>query len=124
VSGPDPADPTLDDAAAGRRQAEQDPHSPTTAGPDPGTPVTEPIAVPFEPERVAPGAPGTPAPDPTPVVGSADATHGQPAGSALLDGAPAGAPPDPHPEKLVGAAFAGGLVAAVFLRRLANRKHR
>jgi hypothetical protein len=98
--------------------SEQDPHSPTAAGPQPGEPVTEPVAVPFEPE------PEPAAPEPTPVVGPADATPGQPAGSALLDGAPAGAPPDPHPEKLVGAAFAGGLVAAVFLKALAKRKHR
>jgi hypothetical protein len=63
------------------------------------------------------------APEPTPVVGAGDATWGQPAGSALLDGAPAGAPADPNPEKKVGAAFAGGLGLAVFLKILAKRKH-
>lgn len=64
--------------------------------------------------------------EPTPIVGTADATFGQPAGSALLDGAPAGAPAlvDPHPEKLVGQAFAGGLVAAIVLKTLAKRRHR
>jgi hypothetical protein len=84
--------------------SDQDPHSPTTAGP-------EPAATP-------------PASEPTPVVGASEATWGQPAGSALLEGGPAGAPVDPHPEKAVGAAFAGGLVAALFLKSLANRRHR
>jgi hypothetical protein len=58
--------------------------------------------------------------EPTPIVGAAEATFGQPAGSALLDAGPV----DPHPEKLVGAAFAGGLVAAVFLKGLSKRRHR
>jgi hypothetical protein len=53
-------------------------------------------------------------------VGAEDATHGQPAGSALLGGPEA---VDPHPERLVGAAFAGGLVTALFLKGLARRKH-
>ena len=77
-----------------------DPFAPTTAAPDP-----EPAAAPAEP---------------TPTVGAAEATFGQPAGSALLDAQPV----DPHPEKLVGAAFAGGIVAAVFLKGLAKRRHR
>ncbi|HEY4093967.1 MAG TPA: hypothetical protein VGM33_00555 [Baekduia sp.] len=78
---------------------------------------------PFNPIAAEPAAPGA---EPTPTVGAADATFGQPAGSALLDGAPAGAPAyvDPNPEKLVGAAFAGGLVAAFVLKRLAKRRHR
>ena len=76
-----------------------DPHSPTTAGPEP-------------------------TPEPTPVVGAAQATVNQPAGSALLDGGTAGAPVDPHPEKQVGLAFAGGIGAAIFLKILAKRKHR
>jgi hypothetical protein len=74
-------------------------HSPTAAGPEPA------VAAPIEP---------------TPTVGVDDATSTQPAGSALLDAQPV----DPHPEKLVGAAFAGGLVAAVFLKGLAKRRHR
>jgi hypothetical protein len=91
------------------------------SGQDPAEPQ-EPAAAAIRAEPVA----DEPAPvvEPTPVVGAADATWSQPAGSALLDGAPAGAPPDPHPEKLVGAAFAGGLVAAIFLKGLANRRHR
>jgi hypothetical protein len=77
---------------------DQDPHSPTTAGPEP---------------------------EPTPVVGASETTWSQPPGSAAADEWSAGAPPvDPHPEKKVGTAFAGGLVAAVFLKILANRKHR
>jgi hypothetical protein len=77
----------------------QDPHSPTSAGPEP-------------------------TPEPTPVVGASEASWSQPAGSALLDGGTAGAPVDPHPEKQVGLAFAGGVAAAVFLKVLANRRHR
>ena len=81
---------------------------------DPAQPPVEPVAEP---------AVGS-VTEPTPTVGAADATWSQPAGSALLDGAPAGAPVDPNPEKLVGKAFAGGLVAALFLGRLAKRRQR
>jgi hypothetical protein len=42
----------------------------------------------------------------------------------MLEGGPVGAPVDPHPERAVGAAFAGGLVAALFVKSLANRRHR
>jgi hypothetical protein len=76
-----------------------DPFAPTAAAPDP--------------ESVAPA-------EPTPTIGAAEATFSQPAGSAQLDAQPV----DPHPEKLVGAAFAGGLVTAVFLKVLAKRRHR
>jgi hypothetical protein len=79
--------------------AEADPFAPTEAGPAPAS--------------------DTPA-EPTPTVGATEATFSQPAGSALLDAQPA----DPHPEKLVGVAFAGGIVAAVFLKGLAKRRHR
>ena len=79
--------------------SEEDLHSPTAAGPNP------------EPATAA---------EPAPTVGAAEATFSQPAGSALFDAQPV----DPHPEKLVGAAFAGGLVAAVFLKGLAKRRHR
>jgi hypothetical protein len=48
---------------------------------------------------------------PTPVV--------EPASVVLPE-----APVDPRPELKVGKAFAGGLVAAVVLKRLAKRKHR
>jgi hypothetical protein len=83
----------------------EDAHSPTTAGP--------------EPAEAAAQAPDAPV-QPTPTVGAGQASYGQPAGSALLGGPDA---VDPHPEKLVGAAFAGGLVAALFLKGLARRRH-
>jgi hypothetical protein len=98
----------------------EDQHSPTAA---------EPAAVPMpeaEPADALAQAPVPPAADPptepTPTVGAGDATFAQPAGSALLGGAGDQAV-DPNPEKLVGAAFAGGLVAALFLKGLARRKH-
>lgn len=92
--------------------ATPDPFAPTAAAPEPegaAVPAAEPApaAVPVEPV------------EPTPTVGAADATFSQPAGSALLDAQPV----DPHPEKLVGAAFAGGLVTAVVLKVLAKRRH-
>lgn len=96
----------------------EDPHSPTAAGPNPGGASTEPA----EAAAQAPIPPAADPPtEPTPTVGAADATYAQPAGSAMLGGAPAAV--DPHPEKLVGAAFAGGLVAALFLKGMARRKH-
>jgi hypothetical protein len=85
--------------------SEADPHSPTAAGPDP--------------DPVAPAPAADPPTQPTPTVGAGDATFHQPAGSALLGAQPV----DPHPEKLVGAAFAGGLVAAIVLKGMARRKH-
>lgn len=98
--------------------ASDDPHSPTAAGPDPVVP---------EPAEAAAQAPvpeppaADPPTEPTPTVGAADASYAQPAGSALLgDGS---GTVDPHPEKAVGAAFAGGLVVALLLKGLARRKH-
>jgi hypothetical protein len=75
-----------------------DPHSPTTAGP-------------------------TPAPSPT--VPASEGTVAHPAGSVAASAGsadqggelPFGIPPD-RPEILVGAAFAGGLLAAFILKRL------
>jgi hypothetical protein len=61
-------------------------------------------------------------PQPTPVVGPGDASFEQPPGTAAsggpLPGPLANLPVEEHPEILVGAAFAGGIVAAFFLRRL------
>jgi hypothetical protein len=89
---------------------------------DPHSPMPQP-----EPAEALAQAPVPPAADPpiepTPTVGTGDATFAQPAGSALLGGAGGDAVEDPNPEKLVGAAFAGGLVAALFLKGLARRKH-
>jgi len=76
-------------------------HTPTNAGPEPVPPVTEP----------------------TPVVTEADATAAHPIGtaaySAPADPAPAGVGGiDSKPEVQAAAAFAGGLVLALILKRL------
>jgi hypothetical protein len=68
-------------------------HSPTTAGPQP-----------------TPGVRPTGAEDARP---SGEASNGGP-----LPGPLANLPVDEHPEILVGAAFAGGIVAAFLLKRL------
>jgi hypothetical protein len=73
-----------------------DPHAPTTAGP---TPV---------PTGTVADAPTTARP-----AGSVAASSGGGEGTEL----PLGIPPD-RPEILVGAAFAGGLLAAIILKRL------
>ncbi|MCW2957622.1 MAG: hypothetical protein JWP18_425 [Solirubrobacterales bacterium] len=61
------------------------------------------------------------APEPTPTVSAAEASWSRPAGSAAPP--PVSAPPSgdalaDRPEVLVGAAFAGGLVVAMILKRL------
>jgi hypothetical protein len=73
---------------------DQDPHSPTTAGPEP-----------------------------TPTVGATQATFDEPAGSAAVGALPPGASAavEERPELLVGAAFAGGIVAAMVLKRIFRR---
>ena len=66
-------------------------------------------------------SPTTAGPQPTPVVGASDASSNQPPGTAAAGGLPgplANLPVEEHPEILVGAAFAGGIVAALILRRL------
>jgi hypothetical protein len=96
----------------------EDQHSPTTAGPEPADAAAQaPDAAATAPQPPAPD----PTPQPTPTVGAEQAAYGRPAGSVLLD---TGQQEDPHPEKLVGAAFAGGLVAAIVLKGMARRKHR
>jgi hypothetical protein len=82
-----------------------DRHSPTTAGPTP-TPTPTPAPV--------------PSPDPTPGITAVASSPPRPAAAAAAEPPselPFGIPPD-RPEILVGAAFAGGLVAAFILRRL------
>jgi hypothetical protein len=71
----------------------EDLHSPTTAGPQP-TPGIEAAGA----EDARPGAPGS--------------------NGVALPGPLANLPVDEHPEILVGAAFAGGVVAAFVLKRL------
>jgi hypothetical protein len=71
-----------------------------------------------------PHSPTTAGPTPTPTVTAAEAGPGRPVGSAVAPARPAesaelpfGIPPD-RPEILVGAAFAGGMLAAFILKRL------
>jgi hypothetical protein len=105
----------------------EDPNSPAPAEPAeaaaqaPQAPVEQPPVEPVAEQPYVPPAPD-PAPEPTPTVGTAEASFGAPAGSAAFGGTTAAV--DPHPEKLVGAAFAGGLVGALFLKALAKRRHR
>jgi hypothetical protein len=66
-------------------------------------------------------SPTTAGPQPTPVVGASDASTDRPPGTAADTGLPgplANLPVDEHPEIVVGAAFAGGIVAAFLLKRL------
>ena len=72
-------------------------HTPTNAGPEPAPAVTEP----------------------TPVVTEADATAAHPIGTAAYaaPGDPAPSPAE-KPEVQAAAAFAGGLVLALILKRL------
>ena len=67
-------------------------------------------------------SPTTAGPEPTPVVAAAAASTAHPAGTAAsgsgLPGPLANLPIEEHPEILVGAAFAGGVVAAFILKRL------
>ena len=53
--------------------------------------------------------------EPTPTVAGGDQTASHPAGSAQPAG---GVPVTERPEALVGAAFAGGLVVAMLLRKI------
>ena len=52
---------------------------------------------------------------PTPTVSHGEQTASHPPGSAMPEG---GVPVSERPEALVGAAFAGGLVLALLLRRM------
>jgi hypothetical protein len=69
-------------------------------------------------------SPTTAGPEPTPVVGASEATAERPVGTAAgseTSSGPLSSLPvdvDERPEILVGAAFAGGLVAALILKRL------
>jgi len=62
-----------------------------------------------------------PTPEPTPTVTVVASSPARPAGTAAPDDSSSGLPfgiPEDRPEILVGAAFAGGLVAAIILKRL------
>jgi hypothetical protein len=96
--------------------AGEDPHRPGAGGPEPVEAAAQSPdagATPFVPD---------PGPQPTPTVGTGEASYGAPAGSAMLGGAGERAV-DPNPERLVGAAFAGGLVVGLILKGMARRKH-
>jgi hypothetical protein len=68
-------------------------------------------------ERHSPTTAG-PTPQPTPTVTVTRSTPNHPPGTSADENAlPFGIPPD-RPEILVGAAFAGGVVAAFILKRL------
>ncbi|MBI5105968.1 MAG: hypothetical protein HZB46_13495 [Solirubrobacterales bacterium] len=84
--------------------SDADPHAPTQAGPSPDDAAG----------AVSMGADAAgPSPEPTPVVPPSEASYATPAGSPWT-------PPDAEekPEVLVGAAFAGGLLGAMILKRL------
>lgn len=99
-----------------------DPHRPTPAGPDP---ATGSVAA-SSPEGQAAAATG---PEPTPTVGASDASFTRPPGSAAPAGSTGTGGPggldlealaNDRPEVLAGAAFAGGLIAAMILKRLGH----
>jgi hypothetical protein len=75
-----------------------------------------------------PFGPTSAGPEPTPVVGQSDATFARPAGTAAGDGGDYRAPgggggiEEERPEVLVGAAFAGGVLAAMVLKRILRRR--
>jgi hypothetical protein len=71
-------------------------------------------------ERHSPTTAG-PTPQPTPTVTVVASSPAHPAGTAAPDESSSALPfgiPEDRPEILVGAAFAGGLVAAIILKRL------
>jgi len=71
-------------------------------------------------ERHSPTTAG-PTPEPTPTVTVVASTPTDSAGSTAPDDSTSALPfgiPEDRPEILVGAAFAGGLVAAIILKRL------
>ena len=55
--------------------------------------------------------------EPTATVGGGQQTSTRPAGSAMPEG---GIPPQERPEVQVGAAFAGGLLAALILKKIVS----
>jgi hypothetical protein len=102
-------------------------HSPTTAAPTPGTEAAAPQAAPptLGAEAAAPQtAPPTTADRirdaaPEPVANAAESAISAAASARqTLAGAWSGEQPAERPEILAGAAFAGGLIAALILKRL------
>lgn len=93
---------------------------PQPAASEPETVVSEPVPVVPEPVPVEPLSPAAPAPPVPPVVPAY--TPPPPFDTSSGDGAPTGglAAAADRPEVKVGAAFAGGLVLALILKRLAR----
>jgi hypothetical protein len=65
-------------------------------------------------------ASATPVPQPTPVIPVSQSSTANPPGTAVPPGPPELIGPPDHPEYAVGAAFAGGLVIAMILKRITN----
>ena len=80
-------------------------------------PAAEPGAASTGDATTAPPPPPAGTAGPTPTVGRGEQTASHPAGSAMPEG---GIPFTERPEALVGAAFAGGLLLAIILKRLAH----
>jgi len=95
---------------------------PTPAQLAEGPAVEEPVTPSPEPELESEPGPEPELelePEPEPVVPVSESSHRQAPGAGAPLGAPAGsAEPAQRPEVLAGAAFAGGLVLAMLLRRV------
>jgi hypothetical protein len=65
-------------------------------------------------------AAATPVPQPTPVIPVSQSSTANPPGTAAPPEAPSVLGPPEHPEFAVGAAFAGGLVFAMILKRITS----
>lgn len=90
------------------------------AGGDPGGDDARAAPARDEPAEPAPESPSdAPAPEPTPVIPFSQSSLRRPPGTALgaEDEAPDGGPAS-RPEVLAGAAFAGGLLVAMLIRRV------
>jgi hypothetical protein len=99
--------------------------TPTQVSPPAAPPaqVSPPAAAPAAPEPATPEPPPAftpPPPPPPPAPPSAAEPSSSEAASAGPDGGLAAAFPSDRPERAVGAAFAGGLVLALILKRLAR----
>jgi hypothetical protein len=92
-------------------------HEPAAAAPEPAAAPPEPPGAPTPPAAFAPAdAPAPPPPGPPPPPSELPPSE-LPSGEGAPAGLAAAFPPD-HPERAVGAAFAGGLVLALILKRL------
>ncbi len=99
-------------------------HEAAAVADPPDAEVVEGEPVDAEPVVEVPAPASQVTPEPTPVVPVGASSFEQPPGSALVDTASSSsslpAPAQQRPELLAGAAFAGGLAAALILRRLGS----